>query len=239
VEWAHAEVLADTVRLFDEHGVRATFFCTHGGIKVPGHERALHPNFRRSGDALQALRDTLGDRYASLSDIDVYHHVIESTRAFCPGAKGVRAHSLYYDTQLLPLYQASGLQYDSSYCLPLVEGIHPFFKEHDILEIPLYYMDHLDLMEQRTGFDLGRLPLERCGVKVFDFHPNMVYTNAPTCALYERTKEFYHDPEQLRAARHQGRGVRTLLLDLLEAIPTQHWTTATLGDVNTLWRQSP
>ena len=239
MEWAHPEVLADTVRLFDEHGVRATFFCTHGGIAVPGHERALHPNFRRSGDALTCLRDKLGEQYATLNDTEVYHHVLETTRAFSPDAKGVRAHSLYYDTQLLPLYQASGLQYDSSYCLPFVDGIRPFFKEHAILEIPIYYMDHLDLMEQRTSFDLDRLALDRCGVKVFDFHPNMIYTNAPTCEFYERTKAFYHDPEHLRSARHAGRGVRTLLLSLLAAIHQQHLMTATLGDVNTLWRQSP
>src|SRR5262249_20324069 len=29
VEWACEEVLADTLRLLDERGVRATFFCTH------------------------------------------------------------------------------------------------------------------------------------------------------------------------------------------------------------------
>ncbi len=239
MEWAHEEVLADTVRLLDEHGVRATFFCTHAGIQVPGHERALHPNFRRSGDALQDLRSRLGDRYATLEDTDVYAHVLETTRAFCPEARGIRAHSLYYDTQLLPLYQAASLQYDSSYCLPLVGGLRPFFKEHGILEVPIYYMDHLDLVEQRSGFDTGNVLLARGGLKVFDFHPNMVYTNAATCAFYERTKAFYQDPERLQGARHPGRGVRTLLLELLDAIRTQHLMTATLGDVNTLWRQSP
>jgi peptidoglycan/xylan/chitin deacetylase (PgdA/CDA1 family) len=238
VEWAHEEVLADLVRLLDEHGVRATFFCTHANIQVPGHERALHPNFRRHGDALRALRDRLGDRYAGLNDEEVYHHVLEMTRTFCPEAQGVRAHSLYYDTQLLPLYQASGLQYDSSYCLPFVDGIRPFVKEHDILELPIYYMDHIDLMQQRSGFDLDALLLAQPGLKVFDFHPNLVYSNAPTCEHYERSKAFYRNPERLRAARHSGRGVRTLLLDLLDTVAAQRWTTATLGNVNTLWRQS-
>jgi hypothetical protein len=52
VEWAHPEVQADVVRLLAERNLRATFFCTHAGISVPGHERALHPNFRRRGNSL-------------------------------------------------------------------------------------------------------------------------------------------------------------------------------------------
>src|SRR5262249_35907583 len=51
VEWAAPEVLADIVRLFDTYGVKATFFVTHQGVSVPGHERGLHPNFRRGSDA--------------------------------------------------------------------------------------------------------------------------------------------------------------------------------------------
>lgn len=34
VEWAHPEVLADVVRLLDEREIRATFFCTHEGIRL-------------------------------------------------------------------------------------------------------------------------------------------------------------------------------------------------------------
>ena len=39
VEWAHSDVLADIVRLFDEHEVKATFFCTH--VVIPGQERGF------------------------------------------------------------------------------------------------------------------------------------------------------------------------------------------------------
>jgi hypothetical protein len=237
VEWADDEVLADLVGLLDAHGVRATFFCTHAGIQISGHERALHPNFRRSGDACQLLRSKAGDSFADLTDADVYRHVVRYVKSLCPEARGVRAHSLHYDTELIALYHCEGLQYDSSYCLPLVEGMRPFWKEHAVLEIPIYYMDHLDLMEHGTGFEVGGLHLDRPGLKVFDFHPNMVYTNAPTCAFYEQTRAFYRDAQRLRAARHSGRGVRNLLRDLLECIAAHEMPTATLGEVNDLWRQ--
>jgi hypothetical protein len=55
VEWAHPVVLNDVRRLFDEAGIAATFFVTHEGVVTPGHELALHPNFRRNGDSYRAL----------------------------------------------------------------------------------------------------------------------------------------------------------------------------------------
>ena len=54
-EWAHPLVLTDLVALLDEAGVAGTFFVTHQGITLPGHERGLHPNFRRNGDTYRAL----------------------------------------------------------------------------------------------------------------------------------------------------------------------------------------
>ena len=229
VEWAHEEVLADVLRLLDEHRVRATFFCTHAPIDVGEHERGLHPNFRRDGDTARGLRECLTDR-------EVYRGVVRATRDFCPDAVGVRAHSLHFDTQLAEVYSDEGLQYDSSYCLPLVEHLRPFWKERDLLEIPIYYMDHLDLISASTKFAVSGLQLDRPGFKVLDFHPNLVFTNAPSCAHYEHTKSFYRDPERLQAARHAGRGVRTLLMDLLAWIERTGVPTMTLGEVNRMWR---
>src|SRR6185503_18972643 len=91
VEWAHDDVLADVRGLLDDHGVRATFFCTHAGIEVPRHERALHPNFRRTGNSIlsSAPPEELGD------DRVFYQFVVDATRRFCPEAVGVRTHSLF------------------------------------------------------------------------------------------------------------------------------------------------
>ena len=56
-EWANPEVLSDLLRMLDERRLRATFFCTKPGVEVPGHERALHPNFRRTGDTVRNFRN--------------------------------------------------------------------------------------------------------------------------------------------------------------------------------------
>jgi hypothetical protein len=73
-------------------------------------------------------------------------------------------------------------------------------------------------------------------MKVFDFHPNIVFLNASRNETYMSTKSFYHDQERLLSAREPGRGVRTLLLDLLETVTKRCLPTATVGEVNAAWR---
>src|SRR5262249_51884475 len=98
VEWAADEVLADLRGLFDQYGVRATFFVTHANVETPGHERGLHPNFRRNGDTYRLLRKRRDE--TTVTDDEVHSHILQTTLAFAPEAKGLRTHSLYYDSTL-------------------------------------------------------------------------------------------------------------------------------------------
>ena len=240
VEWADPAVLQDIRALFDEHGVRATFFCTHDGIDVGPHERGLHPNYRRNGSTLQELTAKIGEpAKAVIEESELYRHVLRTTLAFAPEAKGARSHSLFYDSVMIPLYREFGLEYDSSYQLPLTPGLQPIWKEYDVLELPIYFADHFELKTGATGFDITRLHLERRGLKVINLHPNMVYLNAVSDRHYLASKAFYHDRERLLEARFLGRGVRSMVLDLLEHVAAKNLLTATLGAVNKQWRSRP
>jgi hypothetical protein len=75
----------------------------------------------------------------------------------------------------------------------------------------MYYGDHFDLITGATG-------------------------NAGSDADYLATKGFYHDHERLLAARRPGKGARTLLLKLLEAVRRTNLHAATVGEVNAHWR---
>src|ERR1700730_2608578 len=134
IEWAAAEVVADISALFDTYGVAATFFVTHDGVAVPGHERGIHPNFLRNGDVYRAFPGV-----EQASDANIYDHVVATTLGFAREAKGVRAHRLFYDSGLLPLYRRLGLEYDSSYHLAFVPHLRPFWKHDDIVEISSFY----------------------------------------------------------------------------------------------------
>jgi hypothetical protein len=239
VEWAHPVVLDDLRRLFDEAGIAATFFVTHEGVVTPGHERALHPNFRRNGDSYRALLVSGEASSDPPTDSDVQRFVLERTLGFAPEAKGLRTHSLYCESTLLPLYSLLGLEYDCSYDMPLVAGLRPFWRTQGILAIPIYYIDHIDIMTGVTDFSVARLGLDRPGLKVFDFHPNMIYLNASEEATYIESKSFYHEPERLLAARNRGRGVRTLLLELLDFVVARQMPIARLDQINASWRRMP
>lgn len=95
VEWAAEQVLADLRRLFDQHGVRATFFVTHAGVETPGHERGLHPNFRRNGDSYKQVCMIHGGE-PTLTDEQIHTHIVSATLAFAPDAKGLRTRGRYY-----------------------------------------------------------------------------------------------------------------------------------------------
>jgi peptidoglycan/xylan/chitin deacetylase (PgdA/CDA1 family) len=236
VEWAAAAVLDDLRALFDQSGVRATFFVTHAGVDVPNHERGLHPNFRHNGDTYRSLIKTRTTDEAP-SESELYDHVVRTTKTFAPEARGVRAHSLFYDSALMPVYLANGIEYECSYLMPLVPGLRPFAKEYGLLGMPTYYADHFDIMNGVTRFDVTRLQLDRPGLKVIDLHPNIVFTNACDNDEFMTTKAFYHDQQRLLAARKPGRGIRTLVLDLLDDIVRNRRATATLGEVADAWRQ--
>jgi hypothetical protein len=234
VEWAPQAVIDDTRALFDEYGVKATFFVTHAGVMVPGHERGIHPNFFRSGDTYKALAGA-----GTLTDAQIHEHVIATTLSYAPEARGVRAHSLHYDSALLPIYRRLGIEYECSYRMPFVAGLRPFWTQRDIVAIPSYYSDFFDLLTGASRFELERLDLGNAGIKVCDFHPVVVFTNVPSEAEYTARKGIYHDPERLLASRHVGKGVRTLLRDLLEHIALRRIPTMTLGELNALWRTVP
>jgi len=238
VEWASPEVIQDIIRLLDERELRATFFCTHANINTHVHERALHPNFRRNGDALRRLRSEIGDVLNEWTDKAIYEYVVQFTQTFSPEAVGIRGHSLFYDSDVLPIYRKAGLEYDSSYSLPLASGLSPIWKEYDILEMPIYYMDHIDLINQMSGFCLKGLRMDQPGMKVFDFHPNMIFLNCATVSQYLDSKLYYHDYEKLLMLRHSGRGVRTLFIELLDFISSKGLPTATLSDLNAAWRKT-
>ncbi len=235
VEWAHPAVLDDLRGLFDQRGLAATFFVTHPEVAVPGHERGIHPNFRRGGDVMKALLA----RGEAATDTALYENVVAQFKSFAPEARGVRAHSLHYDSTLLPIYQRHGIEFDSSYLMPLVGGLVPFWKEHDLLELPIFLNDYFEMKTGALDCDARRVDLAAPGLKVVNLHPNIMFLNAPSVGQYETTKGFYHDPERLLAARHPGRGIRTLALDLLDRIAGERLPTMTLGAVNALWRTVP
>ena len=113
-----------------------------------------------------------------------------------------------------------------------MNGITPFFKEYEILEIPIYYMDHWDLIENKTLFKIEKLNLNTPGLKVFDFHPNILYINAYDEYHYESSKKYYSSPERLKNLVNTDRqGARDLFIDLLSIVQANQIQAMTLSEI--------
>jgi hypothetical protein len=230
VEWACTEVIADVARLLDERGLRATFFCTHPGIEVPGHERALHPNFRRSGNT------QVPDAHAISNDTDLFCAVTRTLKQSYPEALGARGHRCHTSHEMHRVYREHGLQYDSATLLPLAPCLAPAWTTERLVWLPIYYMDHWDLIDQATEFQFDALHLDAPGLKVFAFHPNLIYLNAATVEQYEESRAYYSDAERLRKVRHPGPGTRTLFLALLDWMANGPNPARTLAEIQRAWR---
>ncbi len=231
VEWACPEVLADVVGLLNERNLRATFFCTHAGIEVPGHERSIHPNFQRSGNTQLTCPPDPGN------ELEFCRATVRAVKEFCPEGIGARSHRRHTSALVEQVFTESGLQYDSTSMLPLTVGLAPAWISKQLVALPIYYMDHWDLVNDATDFDLRALRLEDPGLKILDFHPNLIYMNARSLQHYEDNRGLYHDPGRLKKIRHPGRGVRTLFLEVLDALACA--PRRTLADINLAWRTSP
>lgn len=235
VDWANNDVLADLRSMFDERNLKATFFVTHAGVDVPGHERGIHPNFRRNGDVMRAVERELLANNNRVDEADLHRQVIGEFKKFAPEAVGVRGHSLHYDSQLLPAYREFGFEYDSTYQIPLLTDLRPFWKEYDLLELPIYFNDHFELKSHATNFELRNLKLDQPGMKVILLHPNIMFLNAASNDQYLSCKPLYHDYDGLLRIRHRGRGIRTLASELLDEIVAKRIPVLTLGEVSRLW----
>ena len=235
VEWACPEVIQDIVRLLDERNLYATFFCTHPDIPLGNHEKALHPNYRRGGNSHLAHSENGVAR--DRSDAELYRHVLQTVHGMYPEAVGVRSHCLFFESNLLDAYKELGLQYDSNCFLPMAGHLTPTAITSDILEFPIYYMDEWDLRNQATQFRLEGLRLRTDGLKILDFHPNLVFLNAATHDQYVASKKHYHDPQWLCEHRRPERGARSLFLDVLNDLATHADDVTTLSELNSLCRR--
>jgi peptidoglycan/xylan/chitin deacetylase (PgdA/CDA1 family) len=237
VEWACAEVIQDVVRLLDERNLRATFFCTHAGTPLGSHEKALHPNYHRRRNSHLARSQNRLVRHRS--DAELHRQVLRVVHEMYPEAIGARSHCLFFESDLLRAYADLGLQYDSSYFLPMLPHLQPVGLSPEIVEFTIYYMDEWDLRNRATQFTLEGLRLQTAGLKVLDFHPNLVFLNAPTYEHYLAAKKQYKDPDWLLKHRHPGRrGVRSLFVDVLDYLAAHADTCSTLAELNADWLET-
>lgn len=210
IDWAHDDILFDTIELVEAHRVQATWFVTHDTPLLsrlrrnPNFELGIHPNFNflLNGDG-RTGKDAA--------------EVVDRLLAIVPEAKCVRSHSTTQSSGLLELFRRKGLTHECNSFIPVQSGIElkPWRLWSGMTCIPYFWEDDVAcLYGPDDALPMSRL-IDQGGIKVFDFHPVHVFLNTEHMARYEKTRELHRSPQQLRAHRYEGEGTRTRFLEFL------------------------
>lgn len=212
IDWAHDEVLADTVDILDRSGVQATWFITHDTPLLerlranPNYELGIHPNFNWLLEG-----DTRNGTNAK--------EVVDRLMAIVPEARCVRSHSMTQSTGLLQIFADAGLTHDANHFVPASSGVplKPWLLWNGMIRVPYCWEDDVFCLYRELGVhepDACETARQQ-GLRVFDFHPIHVFLNTVSMAHYEQTRGLHLHPDALAAHRHNGSGARTWLLDLI------------------------
>lgn len=208
IDWA-PEPMIDALReLLAAHDLPATIFCTHPSpaterlLALPRCETAVHPNFLSGRPPGAVLDEVLG---------------------WFPAARGVRNHGLSYSSRLLPLLHRAGAAYLSNDLAFLQPDLRPTYDWSGLVRLPIYWEDdvhcvYFDGVPADHAFDPARVPLDRPGLHILDFHPVHLFLNTGDLSVYTAAKERLRDPDQARALRNPGPGVRTLFDGLVDRL---------------------
>lgn len=216
IDWAHDEVLNDTIDLLESSGIKATWFATHDTkvlerLRVnQNFEIGIHPNF-----------NPLLDGYFSKNKNA--EEVLERILDIVPAAKSLRSHSMTQNSRLLDLFAEKGITHESNHFIPFHSRIRtrPWKLWNGLCRAPYCWEDDIHIMYSRIKINENN-PLdiaETSGdgvLKVFDFHPIHIFLNTESMERYESTRSMHQDPKELIKQRFRGYGTRSRLIDLLK-----------------------
>jgi hypothetical protein len=146
IDWAHDDVLADTIDLVEEYHVSATWFVTHNTPLIarlrshPRFELGIHPNFNFLLN---------GDCRAGCDAAEV----VDRLMAIVPEAKSVRSHSTTQSSGLLDLFLRRGLTHECNAFIPVQSGISlkPWRLWSNLTRVPYNYEDDVHILYESMG----------------------------------------------------------------------------------------
>jgi hypothetical protein len=204
-DWAHDDIIKDTVDLVEQHNVHATFFVTD---QIPQLDRirsnskftlGIHPNFR----------PLLIGKGTNI------HDEIDRCMNIVPEATSCRSHGVIQGGDISQALIQRGIKYESNESVPFQSGIRlkPYKLNGPLIRLPYFWADeHEWLYDRKTNMSQLLAEYDFC---VFDFHPIHVFLNTESTERYESTRDLHKSPDKLIKERNTGIGTRTKLIELL------------------------
>lgn len=218
VDWAPNFVIDATVNLLTSMDVRASWFITHAcsaieRLKATGDrfELGIHPNFME------------GSTQGSTPE-DVISYCLEVV----PDAASMRTHAYYQSSLLFELIgRTTKIQNDASIFMPLshcLPSTRYWAGGRYINRFPVFWEDDNELKKPASNLTFEPCLVESPGLKIFAFHPVLLYLNSNSIESYNLLKRKIGDFNGLDSENIQpfinsaSRGVRNFLQDLSKFI---------------------
>ena len=213
IDWAHDDVIENTIDLLENADAKATWFVTHKTKVIdrlrenPNFELGIHPNF----NFLLELNDNNGH-----SGENVVDRVLE----LVPEATSVRSHSLTQSSRLMDIFARKGMTHDVNSFIPFSSGItlKPWEIWNKMIKVPFLWEDDLVCHQGLINTPIKNT-FRQESICVYDFHPIHIFLNTESMERYELTRPLHRDPQALKAEVFPGDdgqiGVADHLTDLL------------------------
>ena len=208
IDWAHDDVLNDTIDILRDSGVASTWFVTHDTPllqqlrSLHGVELGIHPNFNPLLDGQASNAENTAEK------------VIQKVLHIAPEARAIRSHSLTQSERLADFFRLSGLTHIANFFVPHGCGFEtrPFEIWDAMTIVPHCWQDNVAL---KMTLPFPTYEELNSGFHVFDFHPIHVFLNTEHLDRYERTRSLHQNPTELIKHRYEGYGTRNQLMELL------------------------
>jgi len=177
-EWAPDFILEHVSNILMDKEVKSTWFVTNESPIIDELKRnslfelGIHPNFFPNS--------TQGSNEDS---------ILNNLKQIVPEAKSIRTHGLYQSTPLLKKFQEYGIENDLSLFIQNTPNIIPHYsKFFNLYRFPYFWEDDVAMTEKSNwSFDN---PLHHVnGLKIFNFHPILIYLNSNDMKSYYQLKE--------------------------------------------------
>lgn len=221
-EWA----IQETIDIFGKCNVPLTFFITHPskaikkayGTKEKARHVGIHPWF--SIPTMQGSKKK---------------EIIRNLIAIWPYIRCFRSHGFYEEYKICRLLYFKGFKYDSNLCLFLQPYCTPLKHCTGLVRFPVWWEDDIHMMT-KLPFKLNSIREEIAipGLKIFNFHPLHLATNAlgeETMTYdYMSIKKPYSN-EEWREHVFGGDGAKTFFYELWDHLKKENARVLYLDDL--------
>lgn len=231
MDWASEPALRISHTYFADVGAKVTYFMTNPSDFLSARlvdgaiDAGIHPNFLPGS-----------------SHGDSIPEVMDYCCSLLPEATCFRSHRYFDVTDISHGLYDRGYRYDANVCTFLQKGVRRFRHESGLIRFPTYFEDGTYLYHRQSlVFDKAAENLFMWpGIQMISVHPMHMVMNSPDLPYSRRVKnsvswEAWNAMDEATCAeiRHDGRGIRDFVLDLLHFVNKRNIVIMTLAEVYT------